>query len=107
MKWSPGPPSGRLPQVRARRRGLLELAGVLEAGGYAVDGEQEEAFEALAFVVLGVRVAQGGQGAELEVGQGVHVGVAERDGAGEYVPVGQQAVVARHGEDEAPGAVVL
>src|SRR4029077_17185284 len=82
-------------------------AGVLEAGGYAVDGEQEEAFEALAFVVLGVRVAQGGQGAELGVGQGVHVGVGERDGAGEYVPVGQQAVVARHGEDEAPGAVVL
>ncbi len=65
--------------------GLLGLAGVLEAGGYAVDGEQEQAFETLALVVLGVRVAQGGQGAELEVGQRVHVGVAERDGAGERV----------------------
>src|SRR4029077_7069328 len=77
-------------------------AGVLEAGGYAVDGEQEQAFEALALVRLRVRVAPGGEGAGLEVGQGVHVGVAERDGAGEHVPVGQQAVVAGHGEDEAP-----
>src|SRR5437588_5292686 len=57
----PGPPTERLLEGRARRRGLLGSAGVLEAGGYAVDGEQEQAFEALALVVLGVRVAQGGQ----------------------------------------------
>src|ERR1700750_408470 len=69
-------------------------AGVLETAGYPVDGEQEQALQALALVVLGVGVAKGSQGAELQVGQGVHVGVAERDGAGQQVPVGQQAVVA-------------
>ena len=67
----------------------------------------EQALQAPALVVLGVGVAEGGQGAELQVGQGVHVGVAERDGAGQHVPVGQQAVVAGHGEHEAAGAVVL
>src|ERR1700753_1003500 len=86
----------------------IRSPGVLEASRDAVDGEEEQTFELLAFSgVVGGGAAQGGQGPQLQVREGVDVGVAEGDGAGQDGAVGQQAVVLGDGQDQAAGQVVL
>jgi predicted ATPase len=58
-------------------------ASVLQAGGYAADREQEQALQGLTFLGRVFR-AQRGQGAQLQVGQGVHVGVTQDHRAGQH-----------------------
>ena len=57
------------------------LAGVLEPGRDAVDGQLDEAQDALALRVVGRQRAQPGEQPDLELGQRVDVRVAQRDRA--------------------------
>jgi predicted ATPase len=56
-------------------------AGVLQAGGYAADGEQKKALQRFPFLGGFLRT-QRGQRAELKIGEGVDIRVAQHDRAG-------------------------
>ena len=86
---SPAPMSAHVPPgstaARSRRdviaRGPRLLAGALEPGRDAVDGQLDEAQHAVALGIVGRHRAQPGEQPDLELGQRVDVRVAQRDRA--------------------------
>src|ERR1700761_4339826 len=81
-------------------------AGVAEAGGYAVDGEEEGSGE-VGVAVGGGLFAPTLQEADLEVVEGGEVVVADAEGAGEIGVRGQELGAAGQAEDFADGQLVL
>jgi len=57
--------------------------GHLQAGGDAADGEPDQTLEIGVARVVGGKAAEPGEPADLELGEGVDVGVAEGDLAGD------------------------
>src|SRR5260370_19523087 len=78
-------------------------ARVLQAGGYAVDGQQQQPFQAL---TLRIPVAQRGERPQLQVRERVHVRATERDGPAQHGPGGEQPVLPGDRQHEPAGQVL-
>src|ERR1700730_4083165 len=96
LNYLPARPSPERWSIEPAWSGLVEArpgsAGVLQAAGDAVDGEEQQPFHPLAVLVGDGRFlfAQRRERPQLQEGQRVHIGVAQRDSAGQHLPARQQ-----------------
>src|SRR5215813_5123504 len=101
------PPRRTQRDKRCRSSAASASAGVLKPGCDAVDGQQQQALQALSLGLVRPAFPQRTEGAQLEVGERVDVGIAQLDGAAQHTPTLEQPSVARDREQPLQCQVIL